>query len=102
MAIMEITIIPKTSDLSVSKYIAQIIQYLEDNNIEYKLTPMSTIIEGDIDYLFEVAKNMHKVPVNNGFKRVYTIIKIDDRYDKKITMDGKVNAVMSKLKKNGE
>ena len=99
MAVMEITVIPKTSELSVSKYVAQVIKYLEDNNIKYQLTPMSTIIDGDIDTLFEIAKNMHKVPLKNGFQRVYTIIKIDDRYDKPFTADGKVQSVMEKLEK---
>ena len=99
---MEITIMPKTPELSVSKYVAQIIQYLEDNKIKYELTAMSTIIEGDVDELFEIAKNMHKVPVVNGFKRVYTIIKIDDRYDKPLTTEGKIRAVKEKLDKTNE
>ncbi len=98
MAVMEITVIPKASEVSVSKYVAQVIQYLEDNKIKYQLTPMSTIIEGNVDELFEIAKNMHKVPVQNGFKRVYTIIKIDDRYDKPLTAEGKVKAVKEKLR----
>ncbi len=97
MAIMEITIIPKTQTISVSHKIAEIIRCLEENNIKYQLTGMSTLIEGNIDFLFDIAKRMHKVPVNNGSQRVYTIIKIDDRYDKELTIENKIKAVKEKL-----
>lgn len=97
MAIMEITVIPKTPDPSVSKYVADIIQYLKDSDITFTLTSMSTIIEGDTDYLFNIAYKIHNMPFEHGIKRVYTVIKIDDRHDKPITNEGKITAVMNKV-----
>lgn len=97
MAIMEITILPKTDSVSVSRKIADVIQYLKDSGIKFTLTPMSTIIEGEVDFLLKTAGEMHKLPFSKGVRRVYTVIKIDDRNDKELTAMGKVSAVMEKL-----
>ncbi len=99
MAIMEITVLPKTETVSVSARIADIIQYLKDSGIKFTLTPMSTIIEGNVDFLLKTAGSMHSIPFSKGVQRVYTVIKIDDRKDKELTAVGKVAAVMEKLEK---
>jgi uncharacterized protein (TIGR00106 family) len=59
---------------------------------------MSTIIEGDIHDLFEIVEKLHEVPFQHGIKRVETNIRIDDRRDKKLTMEGKVASVTEKMK----
>lgn len=99
MAIVEVTIIPLGTDsTSVSEYVADCHRILkENNNIKYQLTPMGTIIEGDLDVIIEVIKNMHEVPFNKGAMRVATTIKIDDRRDKQGSMDQKLSSVNKKL-----
>ncbi|MGG3452198.1 thiamine-binding protein [Domibacillus aminovorans] len=32
----------------------------EEKGLKYQLTPTSTVVEGDIDQLWEVAKDMHQ------------------------------------------
>jgi uncharacterized protein YqgV (UPF0045/DUF77 family) len=39
---------------------------------------------------------MHAIPFGEGVKRVYTTVKIDDRRDKQITIESKVQSVMNK------
>jgi len=39
---------------------------------------------------------MHEIPYNTGAARVYTTVKIDDRRDKPITIEGKVRSVKEK------
>ena len=99
MALLEITVAPLgTGNTSVSKYVAACHKLLElEEGIKYQLTPMSTVIEGDIDKLFEVAKRLHNVPFQEGAMRVSTSMKIDDRRDKESTIDGKILSVKSKL-----
>lgn len=99
MALLEITVAPLgTGDTSVSKYVAACHKVLaKEEGIKYQLTPMSTIIEGDIDQLFEVAKKLHHVPFSEGAMRVSTSMKIDDRRDKETTIEGKLASVQSKL-----
>ncbi len=76
MAIVDITIIPiGTETTSVSDYIADIHRVLarHQEKISYQLTPMSTLIEGELPVLFEVIQDIHEVPFKQGVQRVATI-----------------------------
>lgn len=104
MAIVDITIIPiGTENPSVSQYVAKVQhilqQYEEKGVIKYRLTPMSTIIEGELDSLFEVIKHIHESPFDEGALRVATNIRIDDRRDRKSSMDEKLHSVQRRLHK---
>lgn len=101
MAIAEITIVPLgTGEPGVSAYVAEVHRELEKlgGRVRYQLTPMSTIIEGELDELFAIIRRMHEVPFRQGALRVSTSVKIDDRRDKQGTMEQKVNSVLDKLK----
>lgn len=100
MAIVDITIIPiGTPTTSVSEYVADIQKVLEQNKerVKYQLTPMNTIIEGELPVLFDVISQMHEVPFTKGIARVATNIRIDDRRDKASSMEKKLQSVRSKL-----
>ncbi|MDM5315263.1 MTH1187 family thiamine-binding protein [Fictibacillus sp. b24] len=102
MAIADITIIPiGTETPSVSAYVAEIQKVLQQNEdkVIYQLTPMSTLIEGELSDLFDVIQQLHEVPFSNGIQRVATNIRIDDRRDKKSTMAGKLQAVEAQMNK---
>lgn len=101
MAIVDVTVIPIGTDgPSVSGYVAEIQEilegYKEEGKINYQLTPMSTIIEGDLPELFNVILAIHEVPFQQGLHRVATNIRIDDRRDKKVQMQDKLAAVAAK------
>ncbi|WP_371373941.1 MTH1187 family thiamine-binding protein [Sporomusa aerivorans] len=99
MAVVEVTIVPLgTGSPSVSQYVAGCHKALEQaSDLTYQLTPMSTIIEGKLDRIMEVIRQMHETPFAAGAQRVSTTIRIDDRRDKEITMSGKMQAVIEKL-----
>lgn len=99
MAVVEVTIVPLgTGSPSISGYVAACHKVLEQSEgISYQLTPMSTIIEGNLERILEVIGQMHEVPFAAGALRVSTTIRIDDRRDKPITMAGKIQSVMEKL-----
>jgi uncharacterized protein (TIGR00106 family) len=61
--------------------------------MSYRLTSMGTIIEGSLDEVLEVIRKMHEVPFSKGASRVVTLLKIDDRRDKPVTMADKVESV---------
>ncbi|MFA9559390.1 MTH1187 family thiamine-binding protein [Evansella sp. AB-rgal1] len=100
MAIADVTVIPiGTNTTSVSSVVAEIHRVLEDTEkeIKYELTPMSTIIEGELSVLLEIIKEIHEVPFKLGINRVATNVRIDDRRDKIVTMEDKRNSVQSKM-----
>ncbi|XJZ26214.1 MTH1187 family thiamine-binding protein [Bacillota bacterium Lsc_1132] len=103
MAIVDVTIIPIGTDSpSVSSYVASVHKvlnkYEEEGTIRFQLTPMNTIIEGELPVLFEVIQAMHEAPFKEGIQRVATTIRVDDRRDKKRKMEDKVARVMDLLK----
>jgi uncharacterized protein (TIGR00106 family) len=93
--VAEISVIPiGTGSASVSEYVAACIDVLSRRkHISYRLNPMGTIIEGPIEEILEVMREMHEVPFKKGAVRVVTTLKIDDRIDKPLTMDGKLDSV---------
>ncbi|TDO92008.1 uncharacterized protein (TIGR00106 family) [Halanaerobium saccharolyticum] len=100
MVIAELTVVPLgTESTSLSSYVAGCHEVLKNQNkVKYKLTPMGTILEGELDDIFEITKKMHEVPFESGAFRVTTNLKIDDRRDKEAAMDKKINSVKEKLK----
>ncbi|MGI9950838.1 MTH1187 family thiamine-binding protein [Moorellaceae bacterium AZ2] len=105
MPVAQITVIPigAPGSPSLSSYVADLHRFLSQvEGIKYQLTPMSTIIEGELDVLFEVFRRMHELPFKKGALRVVTTISIDERIDKKVTMEGKMASVQRKLAERGE
>jgi len=64
-----------------------------------ELGPMSTVLEGELDSLLEVAREMHEVCFTQGYPRVVTSIRIDDRRDKDVSMQYKTQTVEAKVGK---
>ena len=103
MAIVEVTITPLgTGTPSVSQYVADVHKVLEEapEPVNFQLTAMNTIIEGELLDVMAVIMRMHEVPFDNGALRVSTSIRIDDRRDKPASIQQKMNSVNEKLGQN--
>ncbi|OLP64604.1 hypothetical protein BACPU_25290 [Bacillus pumilus] len=102
MPIADVTIIPIGTDSpSVSEYVADVQKILEsfqkEGKIKYQLTPMNTLIEGELSVLFEVIQRIHEAPFEKGLHRVATNIRIDDRRDQTTTLKSKLDSVNKHL-----
>jgi uncharacterized protein (TIGR00106 family) len=97
--IVEVSIVPLgTASPSVSQYVAACHQVLRKaEGISHQLTPMGTILQGPLQSVLAVVQQMHEVPFEMGAQRVSTLIKIDDRRDKRQAMGDKVQAVQRRL-----
>ncbi len=99
MVVVEVSIVPVgTGTPSVSKYVARAVRTLRnEKDLKYELTAMGTIIEGDLEKILKVVKQMHEDTFTEGIVRVLTTIKIDDRRDKTLSIDGKIGSVQRQL-----
>ena len=98
MAVVEVCIIPiGTKETSVSKYVAEAEKILMAEGLKYKLNPMGTVIEADADRALAAIRKMQESVFEKGCDRVYTVIKMDDRRDKKATMEQKIKSVEDRL-----
>ena len=97
--VAEVTVVPLgTGSASLSAYVAEVEKVLKNfPRLKSMLTPMSTILEGEMDDVLEVVKVMHETPFRMGAMRVSTTLRLDDRRDKTLTMAGKLAAVRKKL-----
>lgn len=98
MAIIDVVVIPlDKKSVSISKYIAEIQNLLKEKKerglIDFHLTPMSTLIEGELSDCLKVLEEIHELPFKHGIDRVCTNIRIDDRRDKKRKMFEKLDSV---------
>jgi uncharacterized protein (TIGR00106 family) len=99
MAIIEVSVNPiGTGSPSVSSFIARAVKVLEkEKDIKHELTPMSTIVEGDLGQLLNLVQKMHETAFQAGAMRAITLIKIDDRRDKTSTMSSKLESLKRHL-----
>jgi uncharacterized protein (TIGR00106 family) len=97
MAIAEISVVPVgTESPSVSGYVAECLKVVEASGLSHEVHGMGTILEGDLETVFEVIRKMHEVPFTAGAQRVVTNIRVDERRDKPSTAKGKVASVREK------
>ena len=100
MALVEVTVIPLgTETPSVGKYVARAVQVLKgEEGVDYELTSMGTIMEGDLERLLAVVAKMHQTVFDAGAMRVVTTVRIDDRRDKALSSSGKLESLRRELK----
>jgi uncharacterized protein (TIGR00106 family) len=98
MAIADITVVPSGVGPSVSEYVARAQQVIDRHpEVKYQLTPMGTILEGELDAILEVIKDVHNSTFSERVQRVLTLVKIDERRDKPLSMQGKLDSVRARL-----
>lgn len=96
--IAEVTVVPLgTASTSLSTFVAEVEKVLINfPGLKSMLTPMSTILEGEMAEVLAAVQAMHETPFAMGALRVSTTIRIDDRRDQELSMAGKVAAVKAK------
>lgn len=82
---------------SVGSYIADCVKVLQEAGARFEVNAMGTIIDGEMDEIFNLVKKMHAAPFEKGVQRVVTTVTIDDRRDKKVTAHEKLVSVMKRL-----
>jgi uncharacterized protein (TIGR00106 family) len=98
MAVVEVSIIPLgVPGTSLSGHVARVLKVLQESSLKYELTAMGTIINGDLEEIWQVLKKMHESCFAGEVGRVLTQVKIDDRRDKPGSPEQKIRSVMSKL-----
>lgn len=99
MALLEISVVPVgTNEASISDHVVEACKEAARNGIKYQITPTSTVLEGDLRALMDVAYQMHEAGFRNGARRIISNISIDDRHDKDLTMEHAVSAVAKDMR----
>ena len=94
MIISQISISPVGKGTSLGNYIKKAVQILRNETNRCDVNAMATVVETEtLDQLFNAVTHAHTTVLQMpGVSRVITEIKIDDRTDKDVTIDDKINA----------
>ncbi len=95
-AMAYVSITPLGESESVSKYVSRAVRVIKDSGLEWQLTPMGTVLEGETlaDVLAVIDKAAEELSECN---RISISIKVDYRRDRKGGLDKKVKSVMEQL-----
>ena len=96
MTLMEFTMIPLDKGASFSKFVAETLDIVDKSGLDYLLTPMGTIVEGEWpDLIGLLDKSFRNFEAQSD--RVSLSVKFDHRKGKSGRLSGKVKSVEEKL-----
>ncbi len=84
--------------VSVSADVAKVIDIIDKSGLPYKLSAMSTVIEGDWEPVMKVI-NKARLTLRKRHNRIYIVLTIDDRKGARNRLTGKVKSIENKLKR---
>ncbi len=94
--LVEFSIVPLGEGASVGHYIAEVIELVEQSGLPYRINPMGTCVEGSWNDIMKLIRKCHRHVMKKA-DRVIINIKIDDRKDKELTLDGKIRSLEKRL-----
>lgn len=94
--IAEFSVVPLDKGESVSEYVSEMLDIIDKSGVDYRFTPMATVVEGDWDEVMDLISRCHH-EMRKRSKRVVTDIKIDDREGAKNRISGKIESVEKKV-----
>lgn len=96
MVILEFSVFPVGAGESLSAYVGRSLDIIDRSGLEYRLTPMGTILEGEWGQVLGVVKQCFEA-VSADCNRVYASIKVDYRKGEGSRLQHKVEAVERQL-----
>lgn len=95
--LMEFAIFPTDKGDSVSEYVSRVIAMLREQNHNYRLTPMGTVVE--VETMQEATKilNHASALLEKDCSRVYCTAKFDIRPGKTDRMKQKVDSIIKRI-----
>ena len=95
MIVADVSIIPIGAGESVSRFVREAVEELKRSGLKVEVTAMSTVVEaGSIEKLFSAVQRAREAVFRMGARRVYTILRIDERRDREPTIEGKKAAIL--------
>ena len=97
MILVSIFPMGKSAPASLSKDIAAVLDIVDKSGLDYKLTAMGTILEGEWDAVMKVVKKMRDRLLKRH-ARIYMTVSIDERRkDKRPRLESKTRSVETAL-----
>ncbi len=96
MTLMEFSMIPLDKGSSFSKYVAKTLDVVDKSGLEYRLTPMGTVVEGEWQELLALVDKCFKT-MEEVSDRISLSVKFDHRKGAPGRLTSKIASVEQKL-----
>ncbi|OPY68947.1 MAG: hypothetical protein A4E57_01470 [Syntrophorhabdaceae bacterium PtaU1.Bin034] len=97
--LMELTMFPMDKGESMSAWVSRIIGMFDESELDYRLTPMGTVIEvDDLEKALKIVADAYS-RLETDCNRVYATLKLDIRKGKGGRLAQKIESVEKKLGK---
>jgi len=95
--LLEFSMFPTDKGESVSPYVSRIIKMIRESGLNYRLTPMGTVVEApELPEILDLVQKAYNV-VEPDCQRVYSSLKLDIRKGPVGRLEGKVSSVEEKI-----
>lgn len=88
-ATAELQVIPIGEGVSVREEVKKIVSIINNHDLITETHAAGTNIEGDMDVILDVVKEIHQMLHDQGVVRLMSYLKLETRTDKIPTLDGK-------------
>ena len=96
--LLEFSMFPTDKGESVSAYVSQVIETIRSSGVDYRLTPMGTIIEtATMPEALGIIEKAYSVLEALDCNRVFSSLKLDIRKGKNNRLAGKIRSVTEKI-----
>ncbi len=95
MVLLEFSMFPTDKGESVSEYVSRSLEIIDDSGLPYKLGPMGTCLEGEIDQVLDVVRRCFD-RMSQDCNRIACNLKMDWRRGKSGRLTAKVESVKQK------
>ncbi len=96
MVLAELCITPMGKGDSVSEYVTRCVKIIDNSGLNYQLTAMGTIVEGDLATLLEIIQKCFDA-LQIDCDRITCTAKFDYRQGRSGRIQSKVQSVVSKM-----
>lgn len=96
MVLLEFAMAPVGTGEGVSTHVAKIIDLIDKSGVDYQLTPMGTILEGEWTEVMDVVGDCFHL-LEKEFSRISVSLKVDYRAGPKGRLKSKTASVEAKL-----
>ena len=86
---VSLQILPRVPDDQLYSTVDKVIELIKASGLPHIVGPMGTTIEGEMDELFELVKEAHRICLSVGASRVGAVIKTDLKPEG-VTLDEKI------------
>jgi uncharacterized protein (TIGR00106 family) len=95
--LLDLTMFPTDKGESVSAYVARIVAMIDERHLDYRLTPMGTIVESDtVEEALAIVAEAYRL-LEPNCARVYAAVKLDIRKGKAGRLGGKIESVEDRI-----